>query len=149
MKKTSIVFSIPTSNSSGKITSGEKRYKLSFHHPIIFIDPIKMDGAEEMQPNRHKLYTFLFLFSSSFSPSILQEWPWLENKYIKNMQKTKTISPKELNYLLSLLSRFFDFTHSPNNENRPPFCGRTGVPLTCLPKNKLFEFALGRTSLPL
>ena len=37
-----------------------------------------------------------------------------------------------VDHLLNLLSLFFGFPHSPNNENRPPLRGPTGVVLlTC------------------
>lgn len=70
------------------------------------------------------------------SARILEEWfNWKINTQ-KICKENKRMNSQLLKfklpiYLLSLLSLFFAFVQSTNNEKCPPFRDRTGVPLTC------------------
>jgi hypothetical protein len=57
-----------------------------------------------------------------------------EEKYVTKINsRSETPNYKILPFIVrDLLSIFLGLLQFPNNENRPPLRGRTGVPLTCL-----------------
>ena len=109
------------------------------HCPPLLI-AYNLDGAEKCRSQPQNLYIACFLLAHT-----LEEWlsSVKINTKKKNVMKinigSETPNYKILPFIvLDLLSVFFGLLQFPNNENRPPLCGRTRVPLTCLQSDKRF-----------